>query len=540
MIILGISHPISWNGAACILIDGKLVAWVEEERLNRIKHAPCMAPKLAIEYCLKQAGVTLDQVDYVGIGFDSALKAAIGNLSIDTLSGILKFPMWYRLGSTYEKQLPLPGVDKNKIIFVNHHLSHAASAFYASGFPESNIMSLDGTGGTESGILAVGRGAQINTLKRIPNRSSWGYLYQEVTGKLGFRPHSAEGKVMGLASYGTPDPKGLPCVDWDGDIPMISPSTRKAFIQSIPQRKKEDPLTDYHKNLAATLQDTLERAGGRMAEWLYQQTGIRRLGLAGGTALNCSMNGKLARLPFIDEIFIQPAAYDAGTALGAALWVHVKKTGQRPDWQMVHAYWGPEYNNDEIEAALRSFPQLSYYKSDDVYTDTARLLKDGYIVGWFQGRSEVGPRALGNRSILADPSRPRMKDRVNNQVKHREPWRPFAPSVLEEAVGRYVDNPVLSPFMILAFDTIPDRLPEIVSATHVDGTIRPQTVSKATNPRYWQLIKRFEEVTGVPVVLNTSFNVDSQPIVNKPEEAIDTFLNCGMEYLAIGDFVVKK
>jgi carbamoyltransferase len=207
---------------------------------------------------------------------------------------------------------------------------------------------------------------------------------------------------------------------------------------------------------------------------------------------------------------------------------------------MEHAYWGPEFTNEQIEETLNAFQDLRFYRSEDIFSETAQLLSEGKIVGWFQGRSEVGPRALGNRSILADPSRPDMKDRVNSQVKHREPWRPFAPSVLEEAVGRYVPTAMPSPYMILAFDTKPEAQAEIISAAHVDGTCRPQTVSRTTNPRYWQLIKRFEELTGIPAVLNTSFNVDSQPIVNTPTEAIDTFLNCGMDVLAIGDFLVWK
>jgi carbamoyltransferase len=365
-------------------------------------------------------------------------------------------------------------------------------------------------------------------------------MYEAITEKLGFRRHSGEGKVMGLAAYGQPDPKGLPFVNWNSDIPTIDPEKRKAFIESLTLRQKDGPITDEHKNLAATLQDTLERAVSRMSEWLYEQSRIRRLCLAGGTALNCSMNGKLARLPWVEEIFIQPAAHDAGAALGAALSVYADKTSQRPAWRMEHAYWGPEFTNEQIQEALSAFQDLRFHQSDNIFAETAKLLAEGKIIGWFQGRSEVGPRALGNRSILADPSRPEMKDRVNKQVKHREPWRPFAPSVLEEAVGRYIDQPIPSPFMILAFDTKPEMKTEIAAAIHVDGTCRPQTVSRATNPRYWQLIKCFEELTGIPSVLNTSFNVDSQPIVNTPEEAIDTFVNCGIQVLAIGDFLVWK
>ncbi len=541
MFVLGLTHPISWNNAACILADGKLIAMVEEERLNRIKHAPRMAPKLAMQYCLQQAGVTLQQVDYVAIGFDSAMRAALGNLrSNDLFAGLNQAAQWLREGATYEKQLPLDGYDRNRVVFVNHHRAHAASAFFASGFTESNILSLDGSGGSESGVLAVGRGMNIDILKTVSNRGSWGLMYEAITEELGFRRHSGEGKVMGLAAYGTPDPNGLPFVNWDGDIPTIDAAKRKLFVGSLKMRNKEDPITDEHKNLAATLQFTLEKAAERMTDWLYKQSGLRRLCLAGGTALNCSMNGKLALLPWVDEIFIQPAAYDAGTALGAALQVYVEKTGTRPQWRMEHAFWGPEFSNEQIEETLRAFQDLRYRRSDDIFGETAKLLAEGNIIGWFQGRSEVGPRALGNRSILADPSRPEMKDRVNSQVKHREPWRPFAPSILEEVGGRYAARPIPSPYMILAFDTPAHVRDEIVAATHVDGTCRPQTVSRTTNPRYWQLIKRFEERTGIPAVLNTSFNVDSQPIVNAPQEAVDTFLNCGIDVLAIGDFLVWK
>jgi len=541
MIILGITHPISWNNAACILVDGQLVAFAEEERFNRIKHAPRMPAVEAIHYCLQTANVTMDDVDYVAIGFDSALRAAMGNITLrEGLSGLNQAAQWLRDGSTYERLLPLDGVDKEKIVFVNHHLSHAASTFFASGFEEANILSLDGSGGSESGILAVGRGTNIEILRTVTNRGSWGLLYESVTEKLGFRRHSGEGKTMGLAAFAEPDPEGLPVVDWSGEIPVIDPQKRKNFLADLPTRRPDEELNETHEQLASNLQDTLERAGQRMTEWLYEQTGIDSLCLAGGTALNCSMNGKLAQLPWVKNIFIQPAAHDAGTALGAALYVYAQKSGRRPNWVMEHAYWGPEYSNEEIENALRSFTGIRYQQSDDIFSEAADQLVAGKVVGWFQGRLEVGPRALGNRSILGNPSIPEMKDLINKKVKNREPWRPFAPSVLAESVDRYVDAAMPSPYMILAFDTKPETKDEIISATHVDGTCRPQTVRKDTNPRYWQLIKRFEERTGIPAVLNTSFNVAKQPIVNRPHEAIDTFLNCGMDVLAIGDFIVFK
>lgn len=541
MIILGITHPISWNNAACILVDGQLVAMVEEERLNRIKHAPRIAPRLAVEYCLAEAGLSEQDVDYVAVGFDSAAKMAMSNFGKDTLlSSLNQAASWLRDGLKYERQLPLGQIPRSKVVFINHHLAHAASSFFASSFDAANILSLDGSGGGESGVLAIGNGTDIRILETFSNRGSWGLMYELITEALGFRRHSGEGKVMGLAAYGTPDPAGLPFIDWDRDVPQIIPAQRKAFMAGLTPRAKDDPIEQHHKDLAATLQDTLERAAARMVEWLHERTGYRRLCLAGGVALNCSMNGKLAHLPIVDEIFIQPAAHDAGTALGAALALHVEKTGQRPGWTMTHAYWGPAYNNDDIALALDGFTGISYHRSDDICTETAKLLAEGKIVGWFQGRSEVGPRALGNRSILANPALPEMKDRVNKQVKHREPWRPFAPSMLEEAVSRYVKASTDSPFMILAFDVQDDQHDALISATHVDGSCRPQTVNRHTNERYWTLIKQFEELTGIAAILNTSFNVDGQPIVNTPHEAIDTFLRCGLEVLAIGDYLVHK
>jgi carbamoyltransferase len=541
MVVLGITHPISWNNAACILVNGRLLAFAEEERFNRIKHAPRMPPLEAIRYCLQQANVTLDEVDYVAIGFDSAVRAALGNINLrEGLYGLNQAAQWLKDGTVYERLLPLDTIKKDKIVFVNHHLAHAASTFFASGFEQANILSLDGSGGSESGLLAAGRGSEIEILRTVSNRGSWGLLYEAVTEALGFRRHSGEGKTMGLAAYAEPDGAGLPVVDWNHDIPVIDPVKRKSFLAGLKMRHPDAPLTDAHKQLAADLQYTLEKAGIRMSEWLHEQTGIRSLCLAGGSALNCSMNGKLALLPWVDNIFIQPAAHDAGAALGAALYVHTQKSGKRPDWVMEHAYWGPQYSNDDIETALRAFTGIHYHKSDDVCSEAADLLAAGKIVGWFQGRLEVGPRALGNRSILGHPSIPEMKDLINKKVKNREPWRPFAPSILAESIGRYVDAAMPSPYMILAFDAKPETCAEIVSAIHVDGTCRPQTVHRHTNPRYWQLIKQFEERTGVPAVLNTSFNVDSQPIVNRPHEAVDTFLNCGMEALAIGDYIVVK
>jgi carbamoyltransferase len=540
MIILGVSHPISWNPAACLVIDGELVAMVEEERLNRVKHAPRMSPVLATEYCLQSAGITMRDVDVVAVGFGRPLDAALGHVRrVGLLRGWYGGLRWFYETAYHGRNIPGQR-EGRRIVFVNHHLAHAASTFFPSGFAQANILSLDGSGGSESGILAYGDGAGITTLELLSNHDSWGHLYELITGKLGFRRHSGEGKTMGLAPYGTPDPKGLPFIDWSGEIPRIDKDGRQRFIANLRERQSNEPLTQAHKDLAATLQHTLERAGLQMVEAMYRRTGSRRLCLAGGVALNCSMNGTLLRSPFVDEIFIQPAAHDGGTALGAALAVHTKLTGKRPRFRMEHAYWGPEYDNDQILPALKAAGITHLRRSDDICRDTARVLRAGKIVGWFQGRAEVGPRALGSRSILADPSIPDMKDRVNLQVKRRESWRPFAPSMLEEYTDQYVEHAAPSPFMILAFQACSDKLEAITSATHVDGSCRPQTVSRRIQPRYWGMIDAFRELSGIPVVLNTSFNIDSQPIVCSPADAAWTFLNCGLDYMAIGDYLVWK
>jgi carbamoyltransferase len=540
MVILGVSHPISWNTAACLLIDGQLVAMVEEERLNRIKHAPRMPPVLATEYCLRSAGLTMADVDVVAVGFGQALDIALGQLRH---SGIRKSwraaVRWFIRTARHARGIP-GRREAKRLIYVNHHLTHAASAFYPSGFASANILSLDGSGGSEAGILGYGDGAQIKVLEYITNPDSWGALYEEVTEILGFKRHSGEGKTMGLAPYGTPDPQGFPFIDWSSDIPHIDPEGKARFLARLVSRKPDAPLTQAHKDLAATLQAALERAGLQMVAALHRRTGSRRLCLAGGVALNCSMNGALLRSPFVDEIFIQPAAHDAGSALGAALAVHVKLTGQRPPFHMTHAFWGPEYDNPAILAAIQAAGISTFRCSDDICRDTARVLQAGKIVGWFQGRAEIGPRALGARSILANPSIPEMKDRVNLKVKHREPWRPFAPSMLAEDTADYVEHPAPSPFMILAFQTRPDRYAALTSAIHVDHSCRPQTVTREAHPRYWGLIHAFRELTGIGAVLNTSFNVDSQPIVCSPTDAVWTFQNCGLDYMAIGDYLVWK
>jgi carbamoyltransferase len=429
-----------------------------------------------------------------------------------------------------------------RVVFVRHHVAHAASAFFLSDFEEANIISLDGSGGQDAGLIGVGRGIEIEPFEYVDRETSWGYLYERYTERLGFRAHNDEGKVMGLAAYGDARGELFPFLHVNsGDgFPYYDYEGLYEHLHEIVQRSRDEyPVNDYHEHVAARLQYSLEQAVAGIAERLYERTGLRDLCLAGGTALNCSCNGKLLGLPFVDRVFIQPAASDSGTALGAAVYVHVQRTGERPRTEFDHAYWGPEYSNEEIEAALR-LAKVPYRRPRDVAKEAAQLLAEGKIVGWFQGRMEVGPRALGGRSILAHPGDEAMKDAVNNNVKFREPWRPFAPSILAEYMEDYFGTDHPSPFMILAFEALEEAKRAIPAALHVDGTGRPQTVDRHSSPRYWELINEFRKLTGIPVVLNTSFNIESQPIVCTPKDALSTFFMCGLDALAIGDFILEK
>ncbi|OGF26964.1 hypothetical protein A2331_02600 [Candidatus Falkowbacteria bacterium RIFOXYB2_FULL_34_18] len=541
MKILGITHPITHNNAACILVDGKLVAFAEEERFIRYKNAPKIPAKWAMDYCLRTAGLKLEDIDYIAVGYGDWYKCIWPNFksqspgrAIAKTKSMVRQLRWFRWFQPFDFRDP-------RVINVNHHMAHAASSFFVSGMDKANIMTLDGSGDSESGILAYGEGANITAYHHVSREGSWGSLYEMFTKVLGFQAGSEEGKTMGLASLGIPDIGSLDFIDWEADpVPRIIPEKRDEFLKKIKRRERGGEITDYHKNLAASLQAALEKTGLMMVEYLYKKTGSKNLCLAGGVALNCSMNGKLLQSEFVDNIYIQPASSDAGTALGAAIHVHVEKTGKKPDFIMDHAYWGPEYSNEEIEPLIKECKVAKWRKCDDVCKEAAKKLADNKIVGWFQGRLEIGPRALGNRSILGNPSNPKMKDMINKYVKKREDWRPFAPSMLEEYAADYVEGYFNSPFMILAFNVREDKKDEIISASHLDHTVRVQSVSKRTNPRYWHLIDNFRKITGVPVVINTSFNIAGEPIVCSPRDALRTFFASGMDCLAIGDYLIEK
>ncbi len=541
MKILGITHPYSHNNAACLIVDGKLIAFAEEERFVRYKHAPRISAAKATAYCLKEGGLAMKDLDYIAVGLGDWHKAIWPNLKRQSLSFAyaktkriiknIRDLRWYQ---------PYDFRDK-RVINVNHHRAHLASSFFLSGIKEANLISLDGAGDAEAGLLGYGRENKIDVFYRVSNQDSWGALYEDITKLVGFKKHSQEGKTMGLASYGKADPSGLPFIDWQAKpFPKIDYRKKKSFLASIKGRRPDEEITQAHKDLAATLQYSLERAVLAMARHLRQKTGSRNLCLAGGVALNCAMNGTLLRSDFIDHLYIQPASSDAGSALGAAVGVYVKKTGYRPNFVFDHAYWGPKFNNREIEEIIKECKASKWHYCENIFKETAEKIAQNKIVGWFQGRMEVGPRALGGRSILANPSLPEMKDMINNNVKKREPWRPFAPSVLEEDATHYVENYCPSPFMILSFKVKPEKTKELVASAHIDNTVRLQSVSQKTNPRYWRLIDEFKKISGLPAVLNTSFNLAGEPIVCSPRDALRTFYGSGMDCLAIGDYLIEK
>ncbi|HZO62669.1 MAG TPA: carbamoyltransferase C-terminal domain-containing protein [Gaiellaceae bacterium] len=529
MIVLGVSDPRDRDSAAAILVGGHLAGAVEAPRLNADAHPYEPAPAGTIAWCLDQAGCALEDVDAFAVGYDRPRSAGRRFLA--------------RLGAHLGGHAGRPvadWADRDRVELVERPLAQAASAFLVSPFEEANVISLD-TGGRGAGLLGVGRRSHLEVLEDVDGTRSWGEMYERFTVALGFRPHGDEEKVAGLAAYGDPGDEPFPFIRADnGGLPTYDPRAMLEVLSEIrPRSTDEPPVNGYHEHVAARLQLTLETALARAAEVLHERTGLRNLCLAGGVALNCSSNGRILELPFVDRLFVQPAAPGAATALGAALQVHVERTGRRPEVRLDHAYWGPSYSNDEIERVLRH-AKVPYRRSDSIAEDAARLIAEGKVVGWFQGRTELGPRGLGARSILADPRSTTTRDDVSREARVREPWRPFAPSILAERMPEYFGTDHESQFMILAFPGTEVARRTIPAALHVDGSGHPQTVDREANPPFRKLIEAFEALTGVPAVLNTSFNVDGEPAVCSPTDALRTFYASGIDALAIGDFLLEK
>lgn len=549
---LGISS-LYHDPAACLIRDNKIIAMAEEERFSLNKHARGEFPWRAIEYCLRSGGITINDVDKVGFYF---------NPSFDNL--FLKRKVIYGnplnvLGTLYYrrniKNNPVNGLRKffnatKEIRYIDHHRTHAASAFYLSGFSKASILTIDGAGEATSTALYSGNGNAMETLEEFHVPNSIGGFYTSFTEWLGFETNEGEGKVMGLAPYGK---KYLDVfdkilkIDKDGkyrfDTKLLNFNVGKMeanyspeLVRLIGEPRKKDPLTNYHKDVAFSLQKRLEDVGKALAERITDMTKSKNICLAGGVALNCKMNGEILASGTVENIFVQPASHDAGCALGAALVLAVED-GNKFD-EMEHAYYGPEYSDEEIKKYL-DMAKVKYEYHKDISGVAADLLAKDNIVGWFQGRMEWGARALGNRSILANPSSPEVKDRINYFVKHREPFRPFCPSMLEEKAKNYGVEKYL-PFMIVSTQVPEERREEIAGVVHVDGSIRPQTVRKSVNEKYHKLIAEFDRQTGVPVLLNTSLNIRGQPMIDHPKQALALFYSEGIDALAIGNYLVRK
>lgn len=575
MYILGI-NAYHGGASACLTENGRLIAAAEEERFTRVKYWAGF-PVKAIEYALAEAGITPQDLDHIGISIDPRAnlmhKALFAFRNRPTL-GFVRDRLSHSLktGTLKTEFAEHMGVEANSLKAefhnVEHHRAHMASAFFVSPFDRAAILSVDGAGDFVTTMWGTGQGNKIAVLDEILFPHSLGIFYTAVTQWLGFPKYGDEGKTMGLAPYGDPAPfmdamrrmvrvqsdgtfeldldyfvhhaEGAD-MSWAGGEPtlgmLFSPKMVELFGEP---RVPRSEITQRHMDVAAAMQAMLEEAEFAIVRKLQAETGQTALCMAGGVALNSAFNGKVLPETNFREIYIQPAAGDAGTALGVCYFIYHQLLDQPRNYVMHDAYTGPQFNNGAIEAVLKRH-NLAYQalEEDALVARAAEIVANGDVLGWFQGRMEWGPRALGNRSIIADPRRDDMKDILNARIKHREKFRPFAPSVLLDATGDYFDQTYPDPFMIKVYNVLPGKQAEIPAVTHVDGTGRLQTVEREHAPLYWSLINAFGERTGTPVVLNTSFN-ENEPIVCSPEEAVDCFLRTRMDALAVGNFLIEK
>ncbi len=590
--ILGIS-AFYHDSAACILVDGKIVAAAQEERFTRKKHDPNY-PQNAINFVLKYANLKLSEVDQIVffekpfLKFERLLETYVAFAPKGFVSFAKAMPLWIK-EKLFQKNLlfnKLKNHDQNyksdeNIFFSDHHLSHAASAFFPSPFDEAVVLTADGVGEWATTTVAVGKNNSLEIKKEIHFPHSLGLLYSAFTYYTGFKVNSGEYKLMGLAPYGNPiyEDKVKQLIDLKDDgtfrldqkyfnyatgLTMTNEKFNNLFGQKVRNPLKEK-ITQFHMDIAASIQKVTEEIMINLSKSIRKEYGIKNLCLAGGVALNCVANGKILKEKIFDNIWIQPAAGDAGGSLGAALalW-HIDQGNKRlvdSNDDMNGSYLGTEFNQDEIEKELNiagaNFETLSY---DDLIDKTAEFLSNEKAVGWFQGRMEFGPRALGARSILGDPRSDKMQKNLNLKVKYRESFRPFAPSVLREDLSEWFDVNVDSPYMLLVANINPDKKiemndeqknlfgidklnvkrSEIPAVTHVDYSSRIQTVTKNTNKHYHDLISKFKEKTGCPIIVNTSFNVRGEPIVNTPTDAFNCFMGTELDYLVIGNCVLDK
>lgn len=571
MYTLGINAAFH-DSAACLVKDGMVIAAAEEERFTGVKHGkrpvPFSAYELpfnAIDYCLREADIALKDVSHVAYSFDpaqfstsllhdqeialplqpsAAVKSGICSSPWDGLflSYIVNAPRQLTDGAPHHLKKRFDDIRPDgpfRWHYIEHHTAHAASAFLASPFHEAAVMTLDGRGERITTSYKIGAGKMLTSLGEVELPHSLGLLYEKVTSYLGFLHSSDEYKVMALASYGEPVHaaafRDMIYLNGDGTYALEQQPLEELFG---PARERGSAFEKRHFNIARSLQTVLEETVLELAQWLHRATGQKRLCMAGGVALNCVMNARIRDEGPFKDVWVQPAAGDNGTALGAALWVDAAQ-GQRADrYIMEHAFLGPGYTDEEIENFLK-WSKLPYRKMDNIAEETAVLLVLDRIVGWFQGRMEFGPRALGGRSIIASPLHAEMQAMLN-EIKDREDFRPVAPVVTEENAADWFVGAAASPFMLFVYDVRPDKAHRIPAVRHVDGTARIQTVRREHNPRYYDVIKAFERRTGVPVLVNTSFNTRGKPIVCSPRDALECFWTSPIDALVMGPFLVLK
>lgn len=572
MYTLGINAAFH-DSAACLVRDGQVIAAVEEERFTHVKHgkrptpfSTYELPYYAIDYCLREGGITLCEVEHIGYAFDPYLllrghsHEAMIALPLEPsahpvpeewtsawdplfLSSIVNAPRHLVGGVPLHLQARFRGARFDgpfRWHFVEHHTAHAASAFHASPFQKAAVLTLDGRGEKATTGYYLGEGNALQALGQVNMPHSLGILYEQVTDYLGFLHSSDEYKVMALASFGQPrylaEFREMIQLKGDGQYTIESPRLAERFG---PPRLKGGPLEQRHYDIASSLQVALEEVVLELVSWLYQQTRVESLCMAGGVALNCVLNARIRdRGPF-RQIWAQPAAGDAGTALGAALWVDAQeRKSQERRYRMDHAFLGPGFTEDEIEQFLR-WSKLPYRRLENVADEAADLLVQDKVIGWFQQRMEFGPRALGARSILASPLHASMQNQLN-EIKDREDFRPVAPVVLEEEAAHWFKGADYSPFMLFVYDVLPDKAEIIPAVRHVDGTARIQTINRQQNALYYDLLKAFQARTGVPVLVNTSFNTRGEPIVCTPRDAVECFWTSPLDALVIGPFLLEK
>lgn len=575
MIILGV-NAFHADSSAAIFVNGKMVAAIEEERFRRTKHWAGF-PKLAIEFCLKETGVQYEDVDYFAIGRDPGAKFLKKILFLATSANSRFAVIKERLSnrkkiSSLDVELAkisgLPAQSfKGRVINVEHHRSHIASAFFASPFEEAACLSIDGSGDFTTTMLGVGKENQIDIIDSVDFPHSLGIFYSAFTQLLGFPHYGDEYKVMGMAPYGEPmyvsqmeevieaKPNGLFNLNLkyfrsategiisygDDNIPVVSPLYSSLLVEKFGKaRKKDESLTKHHKDLAASVQRVTENIIFHVLNGLYNKTGLENVCIAGGVAQNSVANGKITRNTKFKNVYIPSAGHDAGISMGSALYVQHQVLKQKRNGCIRSAYTGSRYSNEEIKSTLeRQGISYSFLEDQELLERVVSSLENGGVIGWFSGRAEFGPRALGGRSIIADPRRKDAKDLINSKIKRRESFRPFAPSILQEFVPEYFEVHDEVPFMEKVYPIKAEKQSVIPAVCHVDGTGRLQTVDKEISPRYYSLIECFYKRTGVPILLNTSFN-ENEPIVNTPEEALACFLRTTMDMLVMENVLIVR